>query len=308
MQTIALESVPADSACAVVARSSAVEPQFLVADGGAGGVMAALWRRRRASLLEPKRLSDHLLSYCTAGGGDCIIEVDGTRRRVHHTAGTVTFLPAGHAVSWRIDAPREMAHVHLYLPPQLFPAGFADTAPDGVADPAPAATLIGAADPWLGHYVNLLLAEVESCSRLGTLESSAFLQETGPLVVQHLIAASRRAPPRRPSRVSPLRPALLSRIEQFVDERLSADIPLEQLAAIASLSVDHFVRAFDQAIGMTPHHYLVERRLERSRALLRDSSLAVGEIAQACGFSSPTHFSVMFHRRYGISPSRYRRL
>ncbi|HUG20979.1 hypothetical protein, partial [Piscinibacter sp.] len=94
MQAIDLRSVPPDSACAAVARSSdGVMPDFLIADGGPSPVMAAQWRRRRACLSQPQRLPDHLLSYCAAGGGDCIMEVDGERRRVHHSAGTVTFVP-----------------------------------------------------------------------------------------------------------------------------------------------------------------------------------------------------------------------
>ncbi|HUG23169.1 AraC family transcriptional regulator, partial [Piscinibacter sp.] len=226
--------------------------------------------------------------------------------RVHHSAGTVTFVPAGHSVKWFMDSPREMVHVHLYVPPQLLPGGSAGATRDDASNETPG--LIGVTDPWISHYMNLLLSEVASCARTGTLGDSCFLRQTGPMVLRHLSASSAPRSVRHRPRISPLRSALLARIEQFVGEHLAADIPLEALAAIASMSVDHFVRAFHQATGTTPHHYLVERRLEHGCTLLRDSSLPIADVAKACGFASPAHFSAMFHRRHGLSPSWYRRL
>jgi AraC family transcriptional regulator len=100
---------------------------------------------------------------------------------------------------------------------------------------------------------------------------------------------------------------VVRRIEEFVERNLSANIHLEDLAAVASMSVDHFVRAFRQATGSTPHRYLLERRLDHASALLRTSTDRVSRIALRCGLS-PAHFTATFHERHGMTPTEFRRM
>lgn len=100
--------------------------------------------------------------------------------------------------------------------------------------------------------------------------------------------------------------ARLSRVIEYMTHKYAEAITLDQLAAEACVSKYHFVRMFRDKVGKTPHSYLTEIRLDCARQMLLATYLSVSEIAASCGFSRPSHFSVAFTARYGVSPSNYR--
>ena len=104
-------------------------------------------------------------------------------------------------------------------------------------------------------------------------------------------------------------PALQSeRLIAFVDEHLGdSDIGLTQLAALVGYSVDHFARLFKQSFGRSPHQYILERRIERSKSLLRDRGHSIAEVAGLCGFASQAHFHTAFKARTGVTPGAFRK-
>jgi AraC family transcriptional regulator len=71
-------------------------------------------------------------------------------------------------------------------------------------------------------------------------------------------------------------------------------------------SVTHFVRAFRQHTGSTPHKYVVRRRMERAVSLLRVAQIPVGEVAEEVGFSTPAHFVATFRAAMGVTPGAIR--
>lgn len=81
---------------------------------------------------------------------------------------------------------------------------------------------------------------------------------------------------------------------------------LGQLANAASLSINHFIRAFRQQTGVTPHRHIVLRRLERSLALLKRPGVSVAEVADDAGFATPAHFVATFRRTMGVTPGAFR--
>ena len=99
----------------------------------------------------------------------------------------------------------------------------------------------------------------------------------------------------------------LKRVLDFVHERLSDDLRLEELAAVAGMSASHFVRCFRKETGFSPHRYLVQVRVGRAKELLVASDLDVAAIATLCGFSSTGHLARWFRRLTGVNPSEYRR-
>jgi AraC-like DNA-binding protein len=111
--------------------------------------------------------------------------------------------------------------------------------------------------------------------------------------------------PAAPSRGG-LPPALTQRICEYIDSNLEQKIGLDNLASLAGLSTHHFARAFHQSVGMPPHSYLLNRRLEQVERMLRDTQLPLSEIALATGFSDQSHLARHFRRRTGISPSHAR--
>jgi AraC family transcriptional regulator len=86
-------------------------------------------------------------------------------------------------------------------------------------------------------------------------------------------------------------------------ENCSVPFPtLEQMAEAARLSVNHFIRAFREHTGVTPHRHVVLRRLERGIILLKVPGISIAEVADGVGFATPAHFVATFRRTMGVTP------
>ena len=99
----------------------------------------------------------------------------------------------------------------------------------------------------------------------------------------------------------------LLRARDLADRSYSEPLDLEALARTAHVSPRHFSRSFRSTFGETPHQYLLTRRLERARHLLRTTDLSVAGICLEVGFTSVGSFTTTFRRRVGVSPTEYRR-
>jgi AraC family transcriptional regulator len=81
---------------------------------------------------------------------------------------------------------------------------------------------------------------------------------------------------------------------------------LEEVAQVAGLSPLHLLRVFRQAIGVTPHQYLMRMRLMHALRLLRDTRLPVTDVAYETGWADLSNFNKAFRREFGCSPRRLR--
>jgi transcriptional regulator GlxA family with amidase domain len=99
----------------------------------------------------------------------------------------------------------------------------------------------------------------------------------------------------------------LLRVRDLMDRAYAEPLDIPALARSASVSPAHFRRTFKQAFQETPHRYLMTRRIERAKALLRTDTFSVTDVCFAVGFSSLGSFSTQFRRFVGDSPSEYRR-
>jgi AraC-like DNA-binding protein len=104
-----------------------------------------------------------------------------------------------------------------------------------------------------------------------------------------------------------LSPAAMRRVRDHIDTHLSHSIELVELSEIAGLSVFHFARQFKHSEGVTPHHYLVSRRVERARELLAETNLSLSEIAFAVGFADQSHLTRHFRQIVRMTPGQFRR-
>ncbi|HZT40700.1 MAG TPA: AraC family transcriptional regulator [Chthonomonadaceae bacterium] len=95
--------------------------------------------------------------------------------------------------------------------------------------------------------------------------------------------------------------------KDFMDSNLGEPLKLDQIAEIACLSPHHFLRLFKELFLMTPHQYLICRRLEMAQSLLKKTEMPVMDICLEVGFTSLGTFSCLFRRRHGITPGQYRR-
>lgn len=104
-------------------------------------------------------------------------------------------------------------------------------------------------------------------------------------------------------------PALLRRLlraRDRIDAASDEDWPVPRLARVSGVSEAHFARSFKDAFGVPPHRYLLTRRIERAKALLRDTDLPVTDIAFRTGWSSLGTFGRIFRDITGDSPSELR--
>ena len=91
-----------------------------------------------------------------------------------------------------------------------------------------------------------------------------------------------------------------------MDAASQEEWPIPRLAKVSGVSEAHFARSFRQAFGLPPHRYLLTRRIERAKALLRDTELSITEIAFQTGWSSLGTFGRIFRDITGESPSELR--
>jgi AraC family transcriptional regulator len=158
-------------------------------------------------------------------------------------------------------------------------------------------------DPLIFNLMLSLRGEAEIGGPAGRL----FAETVGTLICLHLI--------RHYSNVSVAFSTWISnkiatrdfeRVIEFIEERLGTELPLNKLAEVAEMSPSSFVRSFRAVTNMSPHEYVLQRRLCRAQELLRASNRSLAEIAYGLGFSSQSHFSTVFRAFVGESPSQFR--
>jgi transcriptional regulator GlxA family with amidase domain len=101
--------------------------------------------------------------------------------------------------------------------------------------------------------------------------------------------------------------AWLRRVRDRMDREYAQPLDVEALARGVGMSAGHLSRQFKLAYGESPYSYLMTRRIERAKALLRHGELSVTEVCFAVGCSSLGTFSTRFTELVGVSPSAYRR-
>jgi AraC family transcriptional regulator len=114
----------------------------------------------------------------------------------------------------------------------------------------------------------------------------------------------------RPVRILPAKPLAgwkMRRVIEFIEDNLEGDLSLQAMAEEVDISPLYLARAFKAAVGQSPHQYVLLRRIERAKELLRNTDLPVVDVALSSGFSSQSHLSHWFIRQVGVSPAVYRR-
>jgi AraC family transcriptional regulator len=207
--------------------------------------------------------------------------------------GTLVIHPVGESFSFRVAQGARWGGVVLA-------PGLVESTLGGRLD-MPAA--FGADDAQSLRIVNALVEETVQGGPTGAL----YAEHLGAALALRLAAchgvAERPGPRRSRGGMAPHR---LRRVEAYIEAHLDRRLSLEELAALAELSLFHFARAFKVTTGKAPHEYVRHRRLELARRLLRQSERSVSDIALRCGFSDPSHLVRAFRLRFGVTPGQWR--
>lgn len=100
--------------------------------------------------------------------------------------------------------------------------------------------------------------------------------------------------------------ARLLRVLDYINENSHADVRLSDLATVAETSLFHFARLFRECMGVPPHQYLMQQRIEKAKLLLRSPHHSVIQVAFATGFANASHFAKAFRRITGVSPTDWK--
>lgn len=156
------------------------------------------------------------------------------------------------------------------------------------------------ADPVVLYIGLALKAELEA----GCAAGRVYADSLKTALAAHLLARHAVFPPRAPRRsVGGLSRIQLRRVEDLVGDGLAGDLSLKELARAANLSPHRFARSFKAATGLTPHRYVLWRRVEEAKRLLASGRLSVEQVARRVGFVDRSHLARHFRRMLGIKPS-----
>jgi AraC family transcriptional regulator len=157
------------------------------------------------------------------------------------------------------------------------------------------------ADAHVADLVRRLETQAVQGNPLGTLYVEALSLTLASYVYSRYSGADRR------NGETQLPMSETEKLVTFVENNLSANIRLADLARLVGQSPDHVSRTFKRSFGVSLYQYVLRRRVERATALLRGRSQSIAEIALTCGFSTQSHFSAVFKGTTGMTPGAYRR-
>lgn len=100
--------------------------------------------------------------------------------------------------------------------------------------------------------------------------------------------------------------ARLQSVLNYIHANPAADLSAPRLADRAQVSLAHFSRIFREAMGVSPHRYVLSARLDLARKLLTQSTLPIARVAAECGFSSQSHLTASFRAAHSTTPAQYR--
>jgi len=125
------------------------------------------------------------------------------------------------------------------------------------------------------------------------------------LSISLLSYAFERLPMKRVPVRGSLSDAQRRRLRRYIDERLSEDLRVGELAELCGLGARQFSTVFQRAFGKSPYRYVIDCRVARAAQLLLVGGADLEEVAMRVGFSSASHFSTEFRRAFGLPPARY---
>ncbi|WP_198030346.1 AraC family transcriptional regulator [Bradyrhizobium sp. Tv2a-2] len=210
----------------------------------------------------------------------------------------LTFVPAGREFhDWHEPRGSQMRFMYFYFEPEKLKA----LSKRGIIDLLDAPRLLFE-DETLWHTALKLKTFVESSAA-----DPIYFESLGTLFIHEVVRFTCGMPSIQPQLQGGLAPWQQRLVTAYIQEHLNERIPIDTLAQLVRLSPYHFCRVFKQSLGMPPHRYQTNRRVEHAKVLLENRAGSMEEIGLAVGFRSPNAFATAFRKATGIAPTDYRR-
>ena len=216
--------------------------------------------------------------------------------------GVVDVIPAVTPAYFRMGAASE--HTSMLLMDRFIRQVAQETGAD--PDAFEVAPFFNTPDPSIERIGLLLLSEMKTRGLGGELLAES-LANVLALHVLRSYSSLGRASRRRVGSEGGASKRSLERATDYINDNLSQRLTLAEIAEAAYMSPRHFSRSFKKDTGLSPHQYVIHRRVERAKSLLANTDLTLAEIARAVGFAHHSHLTSHVRRLAGVSPGALRR-
>lgn len=245
-------------------------------------------------------MQDYLVVVYRGGSTDMNRRASGPWRNADVRPGVISLLTNAAAAHWHWSEKIEVSHIYLS------PAKLDDVASDIFQRDISGVELrdiLRAEDQVVSRVLQDLLSEIAAGGVGQRLYADAL---TTQLCVHVLRNYAGELPALPPSRGLGTHEA--QRIREYIEDNLSTNISLKDIASVANRSVYHLVRQFNETFGCSPHMYLVRRRLDRAKSLIQADRMPLKSIASSCGFADQSHMTRLFRRSFSTTPGQMRRM
>jgi AraC family transcriptional regulator len=157
--------------------------------------------------------------------------------------------------------------------------------------------------PVLDMYMRRLKAWIDALE-LTVMQSEPYAHDAS-VGLAYLVISELAGTPNRDNQG--LKSRTLGKVLEYTAAHLAEGIQVSDLAALAGMSIGRFTASFRTSTGLTPHRYIIQKRIEAVRCLLRDDQFSLAEVAVRCGFSSQQHMATAIRKLTGVTPSHLRR-
>ena len=245
----------------------------------------------------------HLLIGLTVSGSGLAIErLNGASVHKNVLANRFIIIPPQSDVDININ--KTIETIYLYIHQNIVDEIMKLSSGDGVKS-AGISPSISFFDPLLEQ----LVIEVCHLARMKRTSSTNYADHLVRAIAAHIVEkhSAVSTPTEDQKAIKGLSPRNLNLVMEFIDKNLSKSLSLEDIASICDLSPSHFTRLFRSSTSLTPHQYLLRKRIDTAQGLLIESGMSISEIAFECGFADQVHFTQAFRRFAGKTPGAFRK-
>jgi AraC family transcriptional regulator len=251
--------------------------------------------------VELSALSDHWLNLHIGQPTPLIQKRDGRRHESTLHDGDNFFVPAGQPSYWcRGKSGVICTPLFICLKPELIQQ--VAEASDIDSNRFELVTCFGQRDLQLYQIGMLMFAELRSGGMMGQLYVESLIQ----ILVIHLLRHHSTLTQPIASQNSSLTRTHLQQAIDYIHTYLNRDLSLAELASVVNISPTYFASLFKRAMGISPHQYVIQQRVEQAKLMLLKTDLAIADIALQVGFSSQSHLTQHFKRSTGMTPKQIR--